>query len=173
MGPYHYARYLLSTRGPLLTFRLHRFVYRLSGGRLLPTSGSRMPVLLLTTTGRKTGQARTWPLNYYPDPLSDGPGVVRRVVVEQVVVVASNRGQPTYPQWYLNLRANPRATIQRGAKRVAVTAREATPEEANRLWPTLTRLEPLYLRYRPMTDRPFPLVYLTRDHSLGEEREAQ
>lgn len=148
MGPYHSARYLVSTRGPLLTFRLHRLVYRLWGGRLLPTSGSRMPVLLLTTIGRKSGQPRTWPLNYYPDGAS-------------VVVVATNRGRPSYPQWHLNLRANPRATIQRGAKKIAVTARVATPEETNRLWPILTRLEPLYLQYRTMTDRDFPLIYLT------------
>jgi len=149
MNPYHSARYLVSTgRASLLTFRFHRFVYRLSGGRLLPTSGSRMPVLLLTTTGRKTGRSRTWPLNYYPDGAS-------------VVVVASNRGQPNYPQWYLNVKANPQATIQCGSKTLAVTARVATPAEAERLWPVLTKLEPLYLRYRTLTDRDFPLVYLT------------
>ncbi len=148
MNPYHYACFRVSTgRASLLTFRLHRVVYRLSGGRLLPTSGSRMPVLLLTTTGRKTGQPRTWPLNYYPDGAS-------------VVVVASNRGQPSYPQWYLNLKANPQAIIQRRAKKLAVTARVATPEEANRLWPVLTKLEPLYLQYRTVTERDFPLVYL-------------
>ena len=149
MNPYTYARYLVST-GPasLLVFRLHRVVYQLSGGRLLPTSGSRMPVLLLTTTGRKSGKARTWPLNY--DPYGDG-----------VVVVASNRGQPPYPQWYRNLLAHPEATIQRGAKRQRVMARAASDEEADKLWPILTELEPLYLQYRTMTDRPFPLVVLT------------
>ena len=55
MGPYHRLRYLISTRGPKLTFTMHRFVYRVSGGRLFPTSGGKMPVLLLTTTGRKIG----------------------------------------------------------------------------------------------------------------------
>jgi deazaflavin-dependent oxidoreductase (nitroreductase family) len=149
MNPYHSARFRVSTgRASLPIFRFHRIIYRLFGGRLLLTSGSRMPVLLLTTMGRKTGKPRTWPLNYSPDGAS-------------VVVVASNRGQPRYPQWYLNLKANPQATIQRGSKTLAVTARVATPEEAERLWPILTRLEPLYLRYRTLTDRDFPLVYLT------------
>lgn len=149
VNPYHYVRYLVSTgRASLPVFRLHWLIYRLSGGRLLPTSGAGMPVLLLTTTGRKSGQPRTWPLNYYRDG-------------ERVVVVASNRGQPQYPQWYRNLKAHPRATIQRGARKTAVTAREAASEEVERLWPLLVRLEPLYLQYRTMTDRPFPLVILT------------
>lgn len=149
MNPYTYARYLVST-GPasLLVFRLHGLVYRLSRGKLFPTSGSRMPVLLLTTTGRKTSKPRTWPLNYYP-------------FGESLVVVASNRGQPRFPQWYRNLLAHPEAIIQRGAKRQRVTARVASPEEADQLWPILTQLEPLYLQYRTMTDRPFPLVVLT------------
>ncbi len=80
MGPYHRLRYLISTRGPKLTFAMHRFVYHVSGGRLFPTSGGKMPVLLLTTTGRKTGQPRTWPLNY----LRDGA---------DLVLVASNCGR--------------------------------------------------------------------------------
>lgn len=150
MNPYHCVRYLISTgRVSLPVFRLHRLVYRLSGGRLLPNAGSRMPVLLLTTMGRKTGQSYTWPLNYYP------------YSGDSVVVVASNRGQPNFPQWYRNLLARPEATIQRGARRIAVIARVATSEEADRLWPILTTLEPLYLRYRTMTDREFPLVILT------------
>lgn len=149
MNVYTYARYLVST-GPasLLLFRLHRVIYQLTGGRLLPSSGSRMPVLLLTTTGRKTGKARTWPLNYYP-------------YAGGVVVVASNRGQPPFPQWYCNLLARPEAMIQRRAKRQRVRARVASEEEAARLWPVLVELEPLYLQYRTMTDRAFPLVVLT------------
>ena len=60
MNLYTYARYLVST-GPasLLVFRLHRVVYQLSRGKVFPTSGSRMPVLLLTTIGRKSGKSRT------------------------------------------------------------------------------------------------------------------
>src|SRR5947209_17981699 len=86
MGPYHRLRYLVSTRGPTLTFQLHRFMYRASGGRLFSTSGGKMPVLLLTTTGRKSGQQRTWPLNYLRN-------------VDDLVLVASNRGRDYYPAW--------------------------------------------------------------------------
>src|SRR6478609_6169945 len=108
MGPYHRLRYLVSTRGPRLTFALHRFAYRVSGGWLLPTSGGKMPVLLLTTTGRKTGQPRTWPLNY----LRDG---------DDLVLVASNTGRDYHAAWYLNLLSQPQASAQLGRKRIAVT----------------------------------------------------
>ena len=148
MGPYHRLRYLISTRGPKLTFALHRFVYRASGGRLLPTSGGKMPVLLLTTTGRKTGRPRTWPLNY----LRGG---------DAIVLVASNCGRDYHAAWYLNLLAQPRASAQVGRGRIAVMARVASPEERARLWPTLTKLEPLYAAYEKGTAREIPLVFLT------------
>lgn len=148
MNPWHRLRYLVSSRGPLLTFRLHRAVYRLSGGRLLSTSGSAMPVLLLTTTGRKTGQPRTWPLNYLPDG-------------DTLVIVASNRGHPPHPAWYLNLTAQPAVRIQRGSKTQQAIARLATPEERARLWPQLVRLEPLYAQYERDTTRAIPVVVLS------------
>jgi deazaflavin-dependent oxidoreductase (nitroreductase family) len=148
MGPYHYLRYLVSTRGPRLTFTLHRFVYRVSGGRLFSTSGGKMPVLLLTTTGRKSGQPRTWPLNY----LRDG---------DDLVLVASNCGRDYHAAWYLNLLARPQASAQVGRKRIAVMARVGSPEEKTRLWPVLTKLEPLYVGYEKRTTREIPLVFLT------------
>lgn len=147
MNPWHRLRYVISSRGPLLTFRLHRTVYRLSGGRLLSTSGSAMPVLLLTTTGRKTGQPRTWPLNYMPDG-------------DALVIVASNRGHARHPAWYLNLTAQPVVRIQRGGKTQRAMARMATPEERARLWPQLVRLEPLYAQYERDTTRAIPVVML-------------
>jgi deazaflavin-dependent oxidoreductase (nitroreductase family) len=148
MGPYHRLRYLVSTRGPRLTFQFHRFVYRVSGGRLVPTSGGKMPVLLLTTTGRKTGRPRTWPLNYLRDDVN-------------LVLVASNRGREHHAAWYLNLLAHPQATAQVGHKRFSVTARVASPEEKALLWPTLKKLEPLYAAYEKGTARAIPLVLLT------------
>ena len=77
-----------------------RWVYRASGGRVFTTM-KHMPVLLLRTTGRRTGKARTWPLGY----LRSG---------EDVVIIASNGGLPHHPAWYHNLRAEPRVTIQIG-----------------------------------------------------------
>ena len=91
---------------------LHRWLYRASGGNLGKTFfGS--PILLLTTTGRKTGQSRTWPLTYLQD---EG---------ERFIVVASNGGQPKHPTWYLNLQANPHVIVQRGEQVRAIIARVA------------------------------------------------
>jgi F420H(2)-dependent quinone reductase len=148
MGPYHRLRYLMSTRGPKLTFTLHRLAYRATSGRLFATSGGQMPVLLLTTTGRKTGQPRTWPINY----LRDG---------EDLVVVASNCGSDYHAAWYLNLLAQPQASAQVGGRHIAVTARVAAPEEKARLWPILTKLEPLYAAYEQGTTREIPVIFLT------------
>lgn len=148
MGPYHRLRYLVSTRGPRITFQFHRFMYRISNGRLFPTSGGKMPVLLLTTIGRKSGRPRTWPLNY----LRAG---------NDFVVVASNRGRESHAAWYLNLLAQPQATLQVGRRRIAVIARIASPEERTRLWPALTKLEPLYVAYEQGMTREIPLVFLT------------
>jgi deazaflavin-dependent oxidoreductase (nitroreductase family) len=148
MGPYHHLRYLVSTRGPKLTFQLHRFMYRLSGGQFFSTSGGKMPVLLLTTIGRKSGQPRTWPLNY----LRDGG---------DLVIVASNCGRDYHAAWYLNLLAQPQASAQVGRKHISVTARSASPDEKARLWPTLKKLEPLYAAYEQGTAREIPLVFLT------------
>jgi deazaflavin-dependent oxidoreductase (nitroreductase family) len=148
MGPYHRLRFLIPTRGPKLTFQLHRFMYRASGGRLFPTSGGRMPVLLLTTTGRKSGQPRTWPLNFLRNS-------------DDLVVVASNYGRDYHAAWYLNLLAQPQASAQIGGKRISVTARVASPEEKARLWPTLKKLEPLYAAYEQGTTREIPIVFLT------------
>ena len=148
MGPYHRLRYLVSTRGPKLTFTMHRFIYRVSGGRLFPTSGGKMPVLLLTTTGRKTGQPRTWPLNYLRDGVD-------------LVLVASNCGRDYHAAWYLDLLAQPNAIAQIGSKRIPVTARVASPEERARLWPTLKKLEPLYAASEQGTPREIPVLFLT------------
>ncbi|HEX6121524.1 MAG TPA: nitroreductase/quinone reductase family protein [Ktedonobacterales bacterium] len=149
MGPYDTLRYLATTRAPWLVFRAHRLLLRLSGGRLLATSG-RMPVLLLTTTGRKTGQPRTWPLSY----LADG---------EALVIVASNAGQERHPAWYLNLLAEPRATVRIGGETRHVRAEVAMLAEQARLWPRLTQAEPLYAAYQRRTTRAIPVVLLWPD----------
>src|SRR3990170_6235850 len=94
-----------------LVWRFHRWAYQATGGRL----GGRMmgmPVLLLTTTGRKSGVPRTNALMYLPE----GRGCV---------VIASNAGERRHPGWWLNLQARPRATVQRGREVTPVVAREA------------------------------------------------
>jgi deazaflavin-dependent oxidoreductase (nitroreductase family) len=93
-------------------------------GRLLGRAG-RHPVLLLGTVGRRTGERRTTPVQY----LADGDGFV---------VVASNGGAARPPAWYLNLRANPKALVQIGARSIEVQAQEATGPERARLWQRLT-----------------------------------
>ena len=125
---------------------LHRRVYLLSGGRV----GGRiakMPVLLLTTTGRKSGRPRTQPLTY----TETGDGYA---------VIASKGGAAQHPFWYLNLRANPVAYVTVGRESRKVRARDAKGEERESLWRTLTDIYPGYDRYARRTSRTIPVVVL-------------
>ena len=108
-----------------------------------------VPTLLLTTTGRKTGQARTTPLIFARDG-------------DDYLVVASMGGAPAHPAWYLNLRADPDAEIQVKAERIPVTARTATPEEKPRLWQIVRDQWPNYDVYQSRTERDIPVVVLSR-----------
>jgi F420H(2)-dependent quinone reductase len=128
--------------------RLHVLFYRASGGRLGGRFRKTAPVLLLTTTGRKTGKQRTTPLLY----LEQG---------DRYVVIASVGGAPKHPAWYLNLRGNPTATIQIGSRKLAVRAETAVPEERARLWPLVTQMYPSYDDYQAKTSREIPVVTLT------------
>jgi len=110
----------LGARGLKLTGKLNVPVYRLSRGRVGGRVG-RAPVLLLTTTGRKSGQLRTAPVVY----LADG---------DNVVLIDTNAGNAKIPAWSLNLKANPEAEIEIGRKRQAVRARIAEGEERAELW---------------------------------------
>jgi deazaflavin-dependent oxidoreductase (nitroreductase family) len=126
---------------------LNAWIYRLSGGRF----GARFagaPVCLLTTTGRRSGRTRTVPLLY----LADDGGFV---------VVASQGGAPRNPGWYHNLQASPRAVLQIGRRRMAVTAHTIGAEDRERLWPRLVALYHPYEDYRRQTTRVIPLVRLT------------
>ncbi len=126
---------------------LHRGLYRLSGGRFGTALGG-MQVLLLTTTGRKSGQARTWPLAYFRDG-------------ERVIVVASAGGEPKHPAWYLNLRDNPAVTVQLGATTRRMTATTATGDERARLWARIVAVAPNFADYQRKTTREIPVVILT------------
>ncbi|HEV7134958.1 MAG TPA: nitroreductase/quinone reductase family protein [Gaiellaceae bacterium] len=127
---------------------VHRLVFRLTRGRV----GARvwgLSILLLTTTGRKTGRERTTPLCYLP-------------AGDALMVVASNGGMDWFPDWWLNLQSDPHATVDVGGERRAVVARRAGPDEHARLWSELVAIAPGYLRYRDRTQREIPLVLLER-----------
>jgi len=126
----------------------HSFWYRLTGGRVGgKVSGA--PVLLLTTTGRKSGKRRTTPLLY----LRDG---------ETIVIVASNGGRDVHPAWWLNLQTNPEADVQLGKARSPLIASKASAEERARLWPLLVEMYPGYGDYQKRTKRQIPVVILRR-----------
>jgi deazaflavin-dependent oxidoreductase (nitroreductase family) len=108
-----------------------------------------MPVLLLTTTGRRSGRARTAPLTYF-----EAGG--------DLVVVASNGGEDSAPGWWRNLCDEPRATVTRGTHAEPVVARPATAEEHALLWPLITATHPGYAVYARRTARPIPVVVLSR-----------
>jgi deazaflavin-dependent oxidoreductase (nitroreductase family) len=128
---------------------LHAFVYRLTGGRYGGhVRGLR--VLLLTTTGRKSGRKRTTPLTYFAD---DGG----------YVIIGSNGGSAAHPAWFLNLRSDPHATIQIGEERFAVRAEIAGAGRRAQLWAALIRIAPFYAAYAKRTRREIPLVILHRD----------
>ncbi|MGW3483432.1 nitroreductase family deazaflavin-dependent oxidoreductase [Rhodococcus indonesiensis] len=104
-----------------------------------------IPVCLLTTTGRKTGQPRTVPLLF----LEDG---------ERVVLVASQGGLPQHPLWFRNIRADPRVTVQVRSRVRQMTARVATPEERSHYWPRLVAMYADFDNYQSWTDRVIPVV---------------
>jgi len=135
--------------GIKLAGRLHKAIYRATGGLVLGRVVN-MPVLLLTTTGRRTGRVTTTPLTYLET--DDG----------ELAVVGSNGGEDTPPSWWLNLLATPDATITVGTASEPVHARPATAEEHERLWPVITGINPGYARYAQRTTRPIPLVILAR-----------
>ena len=130
---------------------LHTRLYRLSGGRIGKNwrIGSAVrkavPVCLLTTTGIKSGLPRTAPLCY----LADG---------EHVILVASQGGTATNPQWYRNLQANPDVTLEVGRSKRAMRARTASRDERARLWPRLVEAYADYENYQAWTDREIPVV---------------
>jgi deazaflavin-dependent oxidoreductase (nitroreductase family) len=108
-----------------------------------------MPVLELTTTGRKSGQPRSVMLT---SPLQEG---------STLVIVASRGGDDQHPAWFLNLRDNPDVEVAfKGGPKQPMRARVATPEERARLWPLVTADHKNYAGYQTKTQREIPLVLL-------------
>jgi deazaflavin-dependent oxidoreductase (nitroreductase family) len=129
--------------------RLHGGVLRLTRGRLgWHLYG--MPVVELTTIGRRSGEPRT---SLLTSPIQ---------VNGEYVIVASRGGDDVHPAWYLNLRSNPEVRVRTGpgAER-SMTARVADPSEAEDLWRRIGEYKPHYLRYQERTSRPIPLVLLS------------
>lgn len=129
-----------------LAWRLHRWLYRVSGGRLGARVGP-WPALLLVTRGRKTGDLRRVSLNYLTD-------------AGRLIVVASYAGEDRHPAWWLNLLADPHAEVQVGADRYPVTAREVDDPERDRLWAQVVAIDPSYAEYQRRTPRRIPVVAL-------------
>ncbi len=127
----------------------HVRVYRWTGGRIGHHSAMG-PMLLLTTTGRKSGEPRTTPLLY----LADG---------EDFFVMGSNGARDTDPNWLRNLEADPRARVQAGKRVVAVTAEVMRGADRARVWERLTTFYAGWARYQEETAREIPAVHLTAD----------
>jgi deazaflavin-dependent oxidoreductase (nitroreductase family) len=126
----------------------HRVVQRLTGGKAgWKIAG--MPVIELTTTGRKSGERRTTMLT---SPSRDG---------DAYVVVASRGGDDRNPAWFLNLRDDPQVEVViEGHPRVPMLASIADPEQRARLWPLIAGRYANYAGYQKKTDREIPLVLL-------------
>ncbi len=111
--------------------------------------GHGVPILILTTKGRKTGEQRANALIFQPHG-------------DDYLVVASKGGADKPPAWYLNLTADPNVTVQVKGDRFAAHARTATPDEKPELWRTMTAVWPDYDTYQTKTDRQIPVVVLER-----------
>lgn len=127
---------------------VHRTILKLSGGKV-GWSASNMPVLELTTTGRKSGAPRSVMLT---SPLQED---------DTIVVVASRGGDDQHPAWYLNLRDDPSVQVSyQGAPATPMVASIATAEQRARMWPRITADHRNYAGYQTKTEREIPLVLL-------------
>ncbi len=136
----------MSTLGLKAFINTHILLYRATGGKV----GGRLAGidhLLLTTTGRKTGKARTIPIACMQH---EG----------KLVIVASNNGQDHHPAWYLNLVDNRQVKVQFRRERRDTSAQTATTDERAKLWPLLTNYNRMFARYEKRTTREIPVVLI-------------
>lgn len=118
--------------------------FRASGG---PPEGRQL--LLLTTTGARTGERRTTPMMYIPDG-------------DRLLVVASNAGAPRHPDWYHNLVAHPDVVVEHGSETFPATASPATGAEHDRLFADISARYPFFADHQAKVTRTIPVVVLTR-----------
>ncbi len=123
--------------------------YRANDGKVTGIFAGR-PLLLLTTTGAKSGKPRTSPLVYTTEN-------------DDIVIIASKGGAPTHPDWYHNLRANPTVTVELGADQFEARARIAEGEERERLYAQQAEMMPAFADYQRNSTREIPVVVLERD----------
>jgi deazaflavin-dependent oxidoreductase (nitroreductase family) len=127
---------------------INTWVYRVSGGKVGGRFLRGAPVMLLTTTGRRSGRRRTVPVLY-----------LRRG--EDVVIAASKAGMSQHPLWYRNLKSNPEVEIEIGTERRAMRARTAMAGEKAELWPRLVAMYRDFDDYQARTERDIPVVILS------------
>lgn len=135
---------------------IHTGLYRMTGGAV----GHRFrggTLLLLTTTGRRTGHAHTVPVMYFADG-------------DRFVILATNGGQEFFPAWYHNLTSQPAATVQIERRRFKVRAKEADAEERQRLLALVVSQAPLFEGYRKKLHRRIPILILHPDEASRKER---
>ncbi len=125
--------------------RINTYFYRRNKGSGLGGNFQGIPVAILTTTGRKSGEPRDSPLYFHRDG-------------DKVIVAASKGGSDKHPMWYLNLKADPKVKVQIKDEILNLTARDATEDERNLFWPKLVEMYPTYEDYQSWTERKIPLV---------------
>jgi deazaflavin-dependent oxidoreductase (nitroreductase family) len=118
-----------------------------SGGEIDGMHRDRL--VLLTTVGAKSGRPHTSPVMFHPDG-------------DRLLVIASNMGAPRHPDWYVNLVANPRVTVEVGDDRYEAVAETVTGPERERLWAMLKESYPFFADHEASTGRTIPVVILTR-----------
>lgn len=124
--------------------KANTWIYRRTNGKIGGKIGN-APVALLTTTGRKTGEPRVSPLLY----LREG---------NRVILGASRGGSDKHPLWYLNLKANPKVSVQIKDEVLSLTARDADDAERAQYWPKMVAMYPTFEDYESWTDRVIPIV---------------
>ncbi|MBI9051356.1 MAG: nitroreductase family deazaflavin-dependent oxidoreductase [Anaerolineaceae bacterium] len=122
----------------------NKLILRLSRGRLGSKFGKQR-ILILHTTGRKSGEDRAIPIAYFKQ---DG----------QYLIVGSNWGREKHANWVLNLRKNPQAKVEITGREIPLTAHEAQGEEYQRLWKLVSEIYPPYLEYQKKTTRHIPIM---------------
>jgi F420H(2)-dependent quinone reductase len=136
--------------GPLVRAltRRHAALYLRFGGRRFGTY-YRKPVLVLSTTGRRSGQQRATPVVYMPDG-------------DRWLVAPTNSGLDRAPAWWLNLQARPEAEVQIGEQRYPVRARVAEGDERSRLWASMSAYNHEWADYTRLTRREIPIIVFER-----------